>query len=82
MPKKDAMTEHSLYAYLRRRSTEELEAVLNYCIQGNRDKIYGEAVPVIMEILSERMEAEEELRLKVESLNGTDEEWLHTDASV
>ena len=56
---KESMPEHSVYAYLNRQSTELLGAVINYCSQANRYKLYADVVPMIMEILSDRMEAEE-----------------------
>ncbi len=62
------MEDHSLDGYLRRRSTEELESLLAYCLQ---DEIYANYKHVILEILrilEERfvpdMTSEEVLRVK------------------
>ena len=46
--------EHSMQAYLKRRSTEELDAILGYCLAGEHWQQYEKAVMEIIQILKER----------------------------
>ena len=48
------MSDHSLRAYLERRSIEELDAMLAYYLQGDNYKNYGHAIVEILHILEER----------------------------
>ena len=48
------MSEHSLRAYLERQSTEKLDAMLEYYLQGDRYKHYGHAILEILHILEDR----------------------------
>ena len=45
---------HSIHAYLERRTTEQLLAFLAFCRQNETDHSYAGAVPVIEKILLER----------------------------
>ncbi len=46
--------DHSLYGYLRRRSDEELAAILQYCLREENSKEYYYAIPEIIKIMEER----------------------------
>lgn len=50
----DIMSDHSLRAYLERRSTEELDAMLAYYLQDDRYKDYGYAILEILHVLEDR----------------------------
>ena len=45
---------HSLYSYLRRRTTEELEAALQLCMEDNKSDTSREMVKQTLQILYER----------------------------
>ena len=48
---------HSIEAYLGKRSTEELEAILEYCL--NNHKKYGYVAAIVMKMLKKsRMESD------------------------
>ena len=51
----DDRLDHSLYGYLKRRSTEELESLLAYCLKEENYKIYQCAVLEIQSVLEERL---------------------------
>ena len=46
--------DHSLHSYLKRRSTEELDAMLKYYLEEERWKQYGKAIMEILQILEDR----------------------------
>ena len=48
------MKDHSLVGYLKRRSTEELKAMLAYYLRGSRYASYRDAIAEIQNILQER----------------------------
>ena len=48
------MTDHSLRGYLERRTTEELDAILAYCLQDDNYKSYEYVIKEIISILLER----------------------------
>ncbi len=53
------MEDHSLGSYLERQSTKELEAALNYCLQGDNDIQYEHTIKEILRILCERFVPED-----------------------
>ena len=48
------MQYHTVEAYLNRRTTEELQAFLQYCMQKNLWEQYADSVPLIFDILQKR----------------------------
>lgn len=62
------MKEHSVRGYLSRRSTDELQAMLQYYLRGNRYKDYREEILMTLQILEERfvpdVTSEQYLRVK------------------
>lgn len=48
------MEDYSIRGYLKRRSTEELDAMLLYCLQGFNYIIYEDVILEILRILDER----------------------------
>ena len=46
--------DHSIEGYLKRRTTQELDGMLNFCVMGDNWKKYGYVVPMILNILRER----------------------------
>lgn len=47
------MEDHSLSGYLKRRSTKELETILQYCLQGENYIHYAHTIKEILRILQE-----------------------------
>jgi hypothetical protein len=43
--------DHSVYGYLNRRSTEELEGILQFCLQ---DKNYSHVIQDVLDVLEKR----------------------------
>lgn len=52
------MTDHSLQGYLSRRTTEELQSILRYCLQEENHENYKYVVLEILDMIQER-EAQE-----------------------
>lgn len=50
----DNMEDHSLRGYLQRRTTEELESMLIYCVEGKNYIKYELAILEILKILRQR----------------------------
>ena len=51
--------DHSVSGYLKMRTTEELYAILNYCLRENNYNSYKYVVPEMLEVLEEHMPLEE-----------------------
>ena len=64
------MEDHSLRGYLRRRSTEELDSLLAYCLQEENYANYDYAILDILSVLNERFvpEGTSELALRVKEM--------------
>lgn len=52
------MVDHSLHGYLKRRTTEELNFLLDYCLQEEQYTNYGHVIIEIRTILEERIVSE------------------------
>lgn len=48
------MKKHSLRGYLRRQTTEKLDSILEFCLQGDNYKKYDFVIMEVMKILEER----------------------------
>ena len=56
------MADYSLRGYLERRTTEELDAILAYCLREENYANYEYAICEILEILNKRNEREKDIR--------------------